>query len=105
MGFLTRLLGVELNDARPEAVSESGREALPEDRTLEARIESVLESVRPALHADGGDVQLVEVVGNSARVRLTGACKGCPSAALTLRYVIERKLKEAIPEFEDLIPT
>jgi Fe-S cluster biogenesis protein NfuA len=72
--------------------------------SLEERIESVLESVRPALRADHGDIELVEVVGRSARVRLTGACDGCPSAALTLRFGIEKKLREAIPEFEDLIP-
>ncbi len=104
MGFLSRILGVDFDEpAERVAPSTASADRHPVG-SLEARIEAVLESVRPALHADGGDIELVSVDGNSARVRLKGACDGCPSAALTLRFVIEMKLKEAIPEFEDLIP-
>jgi Fe-S cluster biogenesis protein NfuA len=66
------------------------------------RIEAVLERVRPFLNADGGDVELVAVEGNSAQVRLTGMCAGCPSAHMTLYLGVETALREEIPEFENL---
>jgi Fe-S cluster biogenesis protein NfuA len=66
------------------------------------RVEAVLERVRPFLRADGGDVELLEVQGNSARVRLTGMCAGCPSAHMTLYMGIEMALREEIREFEEL---
>jgi Fe-S cluster biogenesis protein NfuA len=66
------------------------------------RIEAVLERVRPFLNADGGDIELVAVEGNSAHVRLTGMCAGCPSAHMTLHVGIETVLRDEIPEFETL---
>ena len=66
------------------------------------RVEAVLERVRPFLQADGGDIELLEVQGNSARVRLTGMCAGCPSAHMTLHVGVETALREEIPEFETL---
>jgi Fe-S cluster biogenesis protein NfuA len=66
------------------------------------RVESVLERVRPFLQADGGDIELLEVQGNSARVRLTGMCAGCPSAHMTLYMGVEMALREEIREFEEL---
>jgi Fe-S cluster biogenesis protein NfuA len=66
------------------------------------RIESVLDRIRPVLRSDGGDIELVEVSGNSARVRLTGMCAGCPSAYMTLHAGVERALRQEIPEFEEL---
>ena len=66
------------------------------------RIQAVLDRVRPFLHADGGDIELVAVEGNSAAVRLTGVCSGCPSAHMTLHVGIEAALREEIPEFETL---
>lgn len=66
------------------------------------RIQAVLDRVRPFLHTDGGDVELVTVDGNSAAVRLTGACAGCPSAHMTLQAGIETALRDEIPEFEAL---
>ena len=66
------------------------------------RVESVLERVRPFMQADGGDIELVAVEGNSAHVRLTGTCAGCPSAHMTLHIGIETVLREEIPEFETL---
>jgi len=63
------------------------------------RIESALDKIRPALQADGGDVQFVEVTDEGVvRVRLTGACRGCPMSQLTLTNGVERVLKEDIPE-------
>jgi Fe-S cluster biogenesis protein NfuA len=70
---------------------------------IHARIQTVLNRLRPFLQADGGDIELLDVVGNSARVRLTGKCAGCPSAHLTLHVGVEMAIKEEIPEFEELI--
>ena len=66
------------------------------------RVEHVLSRVRPFLQADGGDIELVTVSGNSADVRLTGMCSGCPSAHMTLHVGVETALREEIPEFETL---
>jgi Fe-S cluster biogenesis protein NfuA len=66
------------------------------------RVDAVLERVRPFLQADGGDIELLEVQGNSAKVRLTGMCAGCPSAHMTLYMGVEMALREEIREFEEL---
>ena len=66
------------------------------------RVEAVLARVRPFMQADGGDIELVGVEGNTAQVRLTGMCAGCPSAHMTLHVGIETVLREEIPEFETL---
>lgn len=66
------------------------------------RVEAVLDRIRPILRADGGDVELVEVFGNSARVRLTGMCSGCPSAHMTLYMGIETALRDQIEDFAQL---
>lgn len=95
MGIISKILGVET------LVSGESSNTSIEFRS---RIETVLEEVRPALHLDGGEIELIAVVGNSAKVKLRGACDGCPSANSTLRDGIERRLKDEIPEFEELIP-
>jgi Fe-S cluster biogenesis protein NfuA len=66
------------------------------------RIETILSRVRPFLQADGGDIVLLNVEGNSADVRLTGMCAGCPSAHMTLHVGVETAIREEIPEFETL---
>jgi Fe-S cluster biogenesis protein NfuA len=66
------------------------------------RVEAVLARVRPFMQADGGDIELVSIEGNSAGVKLTGMCAGCPSAHMTLYLGVESALREAIPEFETL---
>ncbi len=58
------------------------------------KVEAALAKVRPNLQADGGDVELVEVKDGVVKVRLVGACGGCPMATMTLRNGIERILKE-----------
>ncbi len=63
------------------------------------QVETILERVRPYLQADGGDIQLIRLDGNSADVRLTGRCAGCPSAHMTLYMGIETALRRALPEF------
>ena len=67
------------------------------------QIEAVLDRIRPALQADGGDIELLGVEGNNARVALQGHCVGCPSSMLTLKYGIERVLREEIPGFGELV--
>ncbi|UCC67881.1 MAG: NifU family protein [Armatimonadota bacterium] len=68
---------------------------------MKEKVEAALENVRPALQRDGGDVELVEVSDDGVvKVRLTGACHGCPMAQMTLQMGIERVLKEAVPEIK-----
>jgi Fe-S cluster biogenesis protein NfuA len=66
-------------------------------------IRAIIESFRPSLQRDGGDIELLEVVGNSARVRLHGSCVGCPASAATLRMGIEQLIRDALPDFGELI--
>lgn len=71
---------------------------------MRERVEEVLELLRPSLQSDGGDVELIDVTDDGiVKVRLTGACGGCPFATLTLKEGIERALKEEIPEVKEVI--
>jgi Fe-S cluster biogenesis protein NfuA len=66
---------------------------------MKERVEKALERIRPALQADGGDVELVEVTEDGVvKVRLVGACRGCPMSQLTLANGVERVVKEDVPE-------
>ncbi len=66
---------------------------------MKEKIEKILAEIRPNLQMDGGDVELVEVGDDGiVKVRLTGACGGCPMSMLTLKMAIEKRLKDAIPE-------
>lgn len=67
---------------------------------MRPEVEEVLKGIRPALQADGGDVELVDVVGGVVKVRLKGACGCCPMATMTLKHGIEAALKERIPAVE-----
>jgi Fe-S cluster biogenesis protein NfuA len=68
------------------------------------QVKKVLETVRPALQADGGDVELVEVNEEGiVRVRLTGACGHCPMSTMTLKMGIERTLKEQVPGVKEVV--
>jgi Fe-S cluster biogenesis protein NfuA len=75
------------------------------DRRHEMRekVEEVLRQIRPALLADGGDVELVEVSEGVVTLRLTGACGGCPMATVTLKQGIEQVLKEQVPEVKEVV--
>lgn len=70
---------------------------------MKEKVEKALEKVRPALKADGGDVELVEVKDGVVKVRLTGACGGCPMSQMTLKMGIERHLKNEIPEVKEVV--
>ncbi len=65
---------------------------------MRERVEKALDKIRPALQRDGGNVELVDVVDGVVKVRLTGACGGCPMSQMTLRNGIEHTLKKEIPE-------
>lgn len=66
---------------------------------LEERIATVIELMRPVIQADGGDLELVEITGEGVvKVRLHGACVGCPSSMMTLKLGIERNLRAHAPE-------
>ncbi len=71
---------------------------------MKEKVQAVLDKIRPALKADGGDVELVDVVDGIVKVRLQGACKGCPMSQMTLRNVIERVIKKEIPEVKAVEP-
>lgn len=67
---------------------------------MKEKVQTVLETIRPMLQADGGDVELVDVKNGVVTVRLQGACAGCPMSQMTLRNGIEKILKENIPEVQ-----
>ena len=74
------------------------------ETSFEDKVKEVIESVRPALKDHGGDIELVGTDDdNTVRVRLQGACQGCPGAAMTMKMGIERILKEKVPEVKEVI--
>lgn len=69
------------------------------------RVEKALDNIRPALQADGGNVELVDVDEEKGivRVRLVGACAGCPSSQITLAMGVERVIRENVPEVKEVL--
>jgi len=65
-------------------------------------VEKALEKIRPALRADGGDIELIDVIDGVVKVRLTGACGGCPMSQMTLKMGVERILKQQVPEVKSV---
>ncbi len=70
---------------------------------LQERVQAALEEVRPALQMDGGDVELVGVDAGIVKVRLLGACGGCPMATMTLVGFVEERLKTRVPEIRQVV--
>jgi Fe-S cluster biogenesis protein NfuA len=71
---------------------------------MKERVKAILEKIRPNLQADGGDVELVDVSEEGVvRVRLTGACKGCPMSQMTLKMGIQRYLQREVPEVKEVV--
>ena len=70
---------------------------------MREKVEGALAKIRPALQADGGDVELVDVEEGVVKVKLTGACAGCPVSTMTLKMGIERLLKEEIPDVKEVV--
>lgn len=70
--------------------------------SLEKRVREALEEMKPRIQADGGDIDLVAVENKTVKVRLRGACAGCPMSALTLKQGVERLVKARVPEIESV---
>jgi Fe-S cluster biogenesis protein NfuA len=71
---------------------------------MKDRVRNAINQIRPNLQADGGDVELVEVGEDGiVKVRLTGACKGCPMSQMTLKMGIEKFLKKEVPEVKEVV--
>lgn len=70
---------------------------------MKEKVEAVLEKIRPSLIADGGNVELVDVTEGVVKVRLQGACSGCPMSEMTLKMGIERVIKQELPEIKEVV--
>ena len=70
---------------------------------MKDQIEVALKKIRPALQADGGDVELIDVNEGVVKVKLVGACGGCPMATLTMKNGVERILKEQVPGIKEVV--
>ena len=70
---------------------------------MREKVEKVIDQIRPSLQADGGDIELIDVTADGiVKVRLQGACRGCPGAAMTLKNGVERTLKLNVPEVKGI---
>jgi Fe-S cluster biogenesis protein NfuA len=72
------------------------------DTEMRENVEKALETIRPALQADGGNIELIDVVDGVVKVRLTGACGGCPMSQMTLKMGVEKVLKQQVPEVKSV---
>jgi len=70
---------------------------------MQEKVEEALNKIRPFLIRDGGNVELVDVEDGTVKVKLTGACGGCPMATMTLKMGIEKILKEEVPEVKEVV--
>ena len=70
---------------------------------MREKVEAALDRIRPALQADGGGVELVDIKDGVVSVRLTGGCGGCPMATVTLKNGIERVLMQEVPEVKEVV--
>ena len=69
---------------------------------IENKVKEALEEIKPKIQADGGDIELVGIENGIVKVRLKGACVGCPMSALTLKQGVERLIKQKIPEVKSV---
>ena len=76
---------------------------LRKETAMREKIENALEKIRPALQADGGDVELIDVQDGIVSVRLTGACGSCPMSTMTLKMGVERAIRQEVPEVKKLV--
>jgi len=70
--------------------------------TVKQRVEKAIQKLRPRLQADGGDIELLDVLNGIAKVRLKGACAGCPMSTMTLKVGVEQYLRKKIPEIVEV---
>jgi Fe-S cluster biogenesis protein NfuA len=67
-------------------------------KTINEQVAQCIEDVRPQLQADGGDIELVDVENGTAKVKLKGACNGCPMSTMTIQWGVENYIKKRVPE-------
>jgi Fe-S cluster biogenesis protein NfuA len=90
--------GIRMTSAAKDATASSAQ-------PLHDRVQGVINLIRPAVQADGGDIELVDVDADGVvRIRFHGACNGCPSSNMTLHHGIERNLREKVPEVTRVVP-
>jgi Fe-S cluster biogenesis protein NfuA len=70
--------------------------------SIQKRVQSALDDIRPQIQMDGGDVELVAVEGTTVKVRLVGHCAGCPMSQMTLKNGIEAHVKSVVPEIQEV---
>ena len=96
-------LEISMSDAKGRKETGAAKEAGAE-KSFEDQVKDVIETVRPALQGHGGDVEFISVdEDKTVRVRLQGACRGCPGATMTMRMGIERILKEQVPDVKQVV--
>lgn len=79
--------------------------ASPTPPPVRERVQGIINLIRPAVQADGGDIELVDVTpAGVVQIRFHGACHGCPSSTMTLHMGIERNLREHVPEVTSVVP-
>lgn len=71
---------------------------------VEEKIKEALNEIRPALQADGGDIEYIGYQNGFVKVKLVGACSGCPSSTITLQMGVERAIRQKVPEIKGVIP-
>lgn len=76
---------------------------LASDLPVGDQVRAVLERIRPAVQADGGDIELVDVASDVVKIRFHGACHGCPSSTMTLHHGIERAIKDRVPGVQKVV--
>jgi len=69
---------------------------------MKEKVQQIIDKIRPSLQADGGDVELIDVVDGLVTVKLQGACAGCPMSQMTLKNGIERLVKQELPEIKSV---
>ncbi|MCK4753140.1 MAG: NifU family protein [Planctomycetes bacterium] len=74
------------------------------DKTFEEQVKDIIEAIRPNLQSHGGDIELVSIEEDKTiKVKLQGACQGCPGAKMTMKMGVERLLKENLPEVKEVV--
>ena len=79
--------------------------SVTQPQSVRDKVQGVINLIRPAVQADGGDIEIVDVTGAGVvQIRFHGACHGCPSSTMTLQMGIERNLREKVPEVTQVVP-
>ncbi len=81
-------------------MAEMAEQVQTQEGGLRERVEQVLDTIRPYIQGDGGDIELLDVTDGVVQIRLAGACVGCMHSMMTLQVGVERMLKEAVPEIK-----